>query len=340
MSVEQNEVNNNINTEYNYKISNLVNKKNKSLSNKIIKNNEKGGLNEFLFPNEIENSGGNISEENSLYGSNIISSTVFSSSKIDKSGFNNFFRIESVIEDKNSYDNYSSSSEIIKNLEEAEKEKVTNDATNEENINKENEKKKTKQFIIATQKGRKREGQKPGNHNKFSADNLRRKIKHLVIKNVINMINKKLQKMYDGSIGYNLNNTKFLTFNRSQKFNATIEYNKAFLNKSIGEILSEPISKKYKSFPSDFNEKLVEKLKNLKDIDKKNYFMKLFNLTFLNCLQHYRGTNTFEELVGMKCFDEEKNIFKEEDYIDVLKYNLDKYEEKINAVKRRQKRLK
>lgn len=340
MSVEQNEVNNNINTEYNYKISNLVNKKNKSLSNKIIKNNEKGGLNEFLFPNEIENSGGNISEENSLYGSNIISSTVFSSSKIDKSGFNNFFRIESVIEDKNSYDNYSSSSEIIKNLEEAEKEKVTNDATNEENINKENEKKKTKQFIIATQKGRKREGQKPGYHNKFSADNLRRKIKHLVIKNVINMINKKLQKMYDGSIGYNLNNTKFLTFNRSQKFNATIEYNKAFLNKSIGEILSEPISKKYKSFPSDFNEKLVEKLKNLKDIDKKNYFMKLFNLTFLNCLQHYRGTNTFEELVGMKCFDEEKNIFKEEDYIDVLKYNLDKYEEKINAVKRRQKRLK
>lgn len=340
MSVEQNEVNNNINTEYNYKISNLVNKKNKSLSNKIIKNNEKGGLNEFLFPNEIENSGGNISEENSLYGSNIISSTVFSSSKIDKSGFNNFFRIESVIEDKNSYDNYSSSSEIIKNLEEAEKEKVTNDATNEENINKENEKKKTKQFIIATQKGRKREGQKPGYHNKFSADNLRRKIKHLVIKNVINMINKKLQKMYDGSIGYNLNNTKFLTFNRSQKFNATIEYNKAFLNKSIGEILSEPISKKYKSFPSDFNEKLVEKLKNLKDIDKKNYFMKLFNLTFLNCLQYYRGTNTFEELVGMKCFDEEKNIFKEEDYIDVLKYNLDKYEEKINAVKRRQKRLK
>lgn len=340
MSVEQNEVNNNINTEYNYKISNLVNKKNKSLSNKIIKNNEKGGLNEFLFPNEIENSGGNISEENSLYGSNIISSTVFSSSKIDKSGFNNFFRIESVIEDKNSYDNYSSSSEIIKNLEEAEKEKVTNDATNEENINKENEKKKTKQFIIATQKGRKREGQKPGYHNKFSADNLRRKIKHLVIKNVINMINKKLQKMYDGSIGYNLYNTKFLTFNRSQKFNATIEYNKAFLNKSIGEILSEPISKKYKSFPSDFNEKLVEKLKNLKDIDKKNYFMKLFNLTFLNCLQHYRGTNTFEELVGMKCFDEEKNIFKEEDYIDVLKYNLDKYEEKINAVKRRQKRLK
>lgn len=340
MSVEQHEVNNNLNTEYNYKISNLINKKNKLFSNKIIKNNEKGGLNGFLFSNEIENSGENISEENSLYGLNIIPSTVFSSSKIDQSGFNNFFGNESVIEDKNNYDNDFSSSEIIKNLEETEKEKVTNDATNEENINKEDEKKKTKKFIIATQKGRKREGQKPGYHNKFSADNLRRKIKHLVIKNVINMINKKLQKIYDGSIGYNLNNTKFLTFNRAQKFNATIEYNKAFLNKSIGEILSEPISKKYKSFPSDFNEKLVEKLKNLKDKNKKNYFMKLFNLTFLSCLQHYRGTNTFEELAGMKCFDEEKSKFKEEDYIDVLKYNLDKYEEKINAVKRRQKGLK
>ena len=339
MSVEQHEVNNNLDTEY-YKISNLINKKYKLLSNKIIKNNEKGGLNGFLFSNEIENSGGNISEENCLYELNILPSTVFSSSKIDQSGFNNLFGNESVIEDKNSYDNDFSSSEIIKNLEETEKEKVTNDATNEQNINKEDGKKKTKKFIIATQKGRKREGQKPGYHNKFSADNLRRKIKHLVIKNVINMINKKLQKMYDGSIGYNLNNTKFLTFNRTQKFNATIEYNKAFLNKSIGEILSEPISKKYKSFPSDFNEKLVEKLKNLKDKNKKNYFMKLFNLTFLSCLQHYRGTNTFEELAGMKCFDEEKNIFKEEDYIDVLKYNLDKYEEKINAVKRRQKGLK
>ena len=338
MSVEQHEVNHNLNSEYNHKNSDLATKTNKFPINKIIKNNEEGGLNGFIFSNEIESSGGNFSEEYSLYGSNIIHTILFSSSKIDKSGFNNLFGNESVIEEKNSFNN-DFSSEIIKNLEETEKEKVTNDATNEENINKEDEKKKKKKFIIATQKGRKKEGQKPGYHNKFSADNLRRKIKHLVIKNVINMINKKLKKMYDGSIGYNLNNTKFLTFNRTQKFNATIEYNKAFLNKSLGEILSEPISKKYKSFPSDFNKKLVEKLKNLKDINKKNYFIKLFNLTFLSCLQHYRGTSTFEELVGMKCFDEEKSIFKEEDYIDILKYNLDKYEEKINEVKRRQKSL-
>ena len=38
-------------------------------------------------------------------------------------------------------------------------------------------------------------------HTKFSYDNLKRKCKHLVIENVMDFINKKINEVYQGNIG-------------------------------------------------------------------------------------------------------------------------------------------
>ena len=70
---------------------------------------------------------------------------------------------------------------------------------------------------------------------------------------------------------------------------------------------------------------------NEKDETKRIYFQKLFNLTFLECLAHFRGSNSIEELIGMKNFNEylNENEFgiNSEEYKKILKlfiYNFEK----------------
>jgi hypothetical protein len=48
---------------------------------------------------------------------------------------------------------------------------------------------------------------------------------------------------------------------------------------------------------------LIEKLRKDEDKYKRVYINKLFDLTFKECLGHFIGKNSFEELEGMKGFD-------------------------------------
>ena len=170
----------------------------------------------------------------------------------------------------NSNSDSSSYQNNIKNFENNEISKEKSE-TNEEKINKDESNKKCTIFFTFIKKGRKTKDQKPGEHNKFVGDNIRRKIKHLVLKSVENFINKKIYLMYNGNIGHSINKKKFLKPKGSQKSDATIDFNKAFLDKTIGDIMSEPISTQYKSLPTDFNKKLIENLTNEKDDNKKNF---------------------------------------------------------------------
>ena len=179
-----------------------------------------------------------------------------------------------------------------------------------------------------------------GKHNKFSDDNLRRKVKHLVIRSIMNYINAKIEFLYNGKIGNNIYIKKFLTLNKMQKSNATVDYNKNFLNKKIGNILSDNISKKYTIHKEDHNKSLVNYLINEKDINKKLFFNNFFNLTFLQCLKHYSGEKPIKELEGAKCFnDDKKTLEEDEDYIPNLEDYIKNYEEKIMNKNSRKKRL-
>jgi hypothetical protein len=211
---------------------------------------------------------------------------------------------------------------------------------NEENLlsansaNNERTDDKTKnKFVTCKKLGRKRksciDNGYISKHNKFSDDNLRRKIKHLVIKNLLQFVNAQIEKM-------KIDCPKLLILNQNQKFNATIKYNQDFLNKSLKEIFSEKISGRYLKYSPDHNQKVINILLNGPE---HNYFVNLLNLTFLNGLRHFRGSEEIDELKGMTLFEDIKiNSDWEVDYKNVLSNYIMDYEIYISLKKARKKR--
>ena len=179
-------------------------------------------------------------------------------------------------------------------------------------------------------------------HTKFSCDNLKRKCKHLVIENVMDFINNKIYEAYDGNIGIGLTTKKLMKLNQSQKTNADVDFNKKFLKMTLKEIFSINITKKIKLLDSEHNKNLIENIIN----DKKEQFQKLFNLTFIECVEHFAGDKEIEELRGLKLFSELKNEIIDkyetdgESYYENLKIFLKGFENKINKMKPRKKRKK
>ena len=204
---------------------------------------------------------------------------------------------------------------------------------------------------IKQKEEKKKRGKKPFkdnhrkiDHNKYSDDNLRRKCKHLVIKNALKFINYKILIFYNGKIGKGIFKKELQTLNQSQKKNSTVNFNKIFLNKTLGEIFSENISGKFTIFPPHHNRLLIEKLMNEEDEEKRIFFNKLFNLTFIQCLKHFRGEDKIDILDGLKCFEDIKNeiieCYEDDglDYYYNLYYYLNNFEEIINNKKSRKSR--
>ena len=173
-------------------------------------------------------------------------------------------------------------------------------------------------------------------HTKYSDDNARRKCKHLVLKSLLEFINEKIYIMYNGNIGNGIFRKELQTLNQSQISDATINFNKNFIKKKIGDIFGEKISGRFTNYSEYHNKILIEKLMSEKDEDKKKYFNKLFNLNFLQCLRHFIGVCTIDELEGLKSFDQIKNdlLIKYPkdgmEYIEFLDYYFKNFEEIIN----------
>ena len=176
--------------------------------------------------------------------------------------------------------------------------------------------------------GRKRRNDStPGFHNKYSPDNILRKCKHIILSQLMEFINNKIKDIYNGQIGNSIFKKELLTLNKEQKFNSNVIYNQNFLKKNLGDIFSDNISTKYSNFFPDHNKKLIMMLRNEEDQNKKNYFEKLFNITFLQCINHFIGIKKVDELNGLKCFSELKyELNEEKEYIDCIEYLLKNYE--------------
>ena len=167
-----------------------------------------------------------------------------------------------------------------------------------------------------------------GVHNKYSDDNLRRKCKHLVLKSVFNFINEKIRIIYDNHINQGLLTKQLLTINQKQISDATILFNKNFLYKSLKDIFSVSISSRYTNYLETHNKTLINFLmKEEEDENKKEYFNGLFNLRFIDCLEHFRGTADYFHLDGLTTFDEIKSEFeKDKNYLDILTKYIFEYE--------------
>ena len=191
--------------------------------------------------------------------------------------------------------------------------------------------KKLKKDLTPMGRKRGRAGTK-GDHNKYSDDNLRRKVKHLILKRLLNFINTKIEEKYINNLGNGVFIKKLLTINQKQKSDATIQFNKDFLNKPIGEIFSENISTRYTNYPLSHNKNLIKLLLNDEDINKRMYFNKLFNLSFFDCLKHFRGSEEIEELIGVEGLDSIKKEYEDDkDYVELLEHYFKNYEKLLDT---------
>jgi hypothetical protein len=205
---------------------------------------------------------------------------------------------------------------------------LTNKTENEKLIS---EKTENEKFL-----SQKTQRTKPKKKNKCSDENIRRNCKHMVIESLLEFINKKIRIYYNNNIGKGICTKQLQDLNQKQKSEPNIEFNKQFLKKNIGEIFSE-MSGRYTNYSQKHNYNLIQSLLNDKDININTYFNKLFNLTFMQCFAHFRGTEYHEELNGMRLLSEELESYTDEDdeYIGNLKYYFSKYEEIINNKKSR-----
>ena len=127
-----------------------------------------------------------------------------------------------------------------------------------------------------------------------------------------------------------------MQIDKSNLSHSKVEYDKIFLHKKLKEILSEKINDKYTNFPKNKNKLLIEDL--IKSDKGGTYFKKIFDLTFLDCIEHIRGTKNFVELNGLMDIDEMLNYeeFKiDKNNIDDFESAILFYEEIINTKKSR-----
>jgi hypothetical protein len=212
-----------------------------------------------------------------------------------------------------------------------------------------------KKYLIESKKvknkcGRKRNRESDNNnnqgneHDKYSDDNVRRKIKRILLTYLLKYINNQIKIKYKGKIGKGIIKKELKIINQSLIVNSNVDYNKELLNKTLGEIFSHNLTKRYTTIPIDNNRKLIKDLMNDIDEEKRMYFQKLFNLTFIESLKHFRGEKN-KILEGFESFDETteiKNKFKRDyndwkDYILHLKHYLDNYEKIISKKTSRMK---
>ena len=197
-------------------------------------------------------------------------------------------------------------------------------------------------LIIKKKKvGRKRKLDYEDNH-KITNDNMIRKCKHLVINNCIEFLNFQIKKIYHNNIGEGILIKKILDINQIQKSDNKLESTKLFLNKKLSEIFSVDISSKYTSFLPDHNKILISRLLNEEDIEKREKFQKIFNLTFADCIQLFLGNNNkYIEFEGFPVLDEIKDELNEDnEYLGKIKNFLLNFEDIIKHKKPRKRNKK
>ena len=174
--------------------------------------------------------------------------------------------------------------------------------------------------------------------SQFIHDCFVKKIRIIILNSIINFINEKIKILLNNNIGKGIFIKQLLPINKTILYHSSVEYDKEFLNKKLKEILTS-ISNKYTNYLSNKNEETIEYLINLEN--KGKYFQELFDLSFVDCLKHIRGTKNTELLNDLPKLDNiliqnEKNINEKE--INNYKDIINNYESIIDIKKTRNKK--
>ena len=204
----------------------------------------------------------------------------------------------------------------------------------------------------STKRGRKRkrEGIDDNNdkktHNKFSDDNLRKKCKNIVLKSILEFINGKIREQYHNKIGHGMFKKELKILNQEKKVKSTISFEKSFINKTLKEIFSSDISARFYNFPRNYNKLMIESLIEDIDEERRKYFIKLFDITFIDCLKYFsedKEALKIGELTGLKKISAIKEeLIKEHgnEYFEKFINYLQNFEDIINNKRARKRRKK
>jgi hypothetical protein len=173
-------------------------------------------------------------------------------------------------------------------------------------------------------------------NERYSKDNLLRRSKTILFDSILKYDNYIISKVYDDQIGNGINIKKLLKINHSQIKNINAKYNRGLIETSQGKIFSENISKRHTYYPEDHNKRLINRLLNENDDEKRKIFVNLFSKTLKECIQHIAGQK-IEELKGLENFYENEIIELEEDdkFKKELKRFIGNYEAIVNKKKPR-----
>ena len=166
-----------------------------------------------------------------------------------------------------------------------------------------------------------------GKHNKYSENNMIRKLKVIIKNAILNFINSKIQnELKLSNIIINdkkieKERIKLLNIKQDQIVDTSVENNIKFMHTKIKDILSYEISGNYNNFPKEFNKLLIEQLYT---IEKSEDVTCIFEMTFLECLKYFRMDEDIINNSKYKCLSGfEKNYEEIKDKL--LKDNDEKY---------------
>ena len=188
-------------------------------------------------------------------------------------------------------------------------------------------------FII-TKRGRKNKSQeikKPERknvHNKFSNDNIKRRIKASFNKYIIKLLNKLMKEKYKKA------RIKFLKMNIKITKDISIEYNRNLLNKYIKEIIVN-ISNKYKN--QDNNKNCIKFIENKKDNEK---IINILNMTYEQLYTNYflKSTKNNSQEYSYEAVKEKLLKLNGKKYLDKFVENAESFVEFFMKTKIRKSR--
>jgi len=181
--------------------------------------------------------------------------------------------------------------------------------------------------------GKKRQSE---NHTKFAFDNIVRKIKSKLFGALLIILNKSLEKDQNPNSKQDSKEKKgevktecFLKPDQKIIIQTNVEENKKLLDSKLRDIFSQKVSTKAKNYSKqyqlDYNKNFIEKIKNDETRKKTN---DILDMTFLQCMEHFRGSKRYEALNGLE--KEYENVIKEmrdeKDYMESFVEQLNKFE--------------